>query len=555
MARSIEHIKQASHHLRGQVYDDLYHRPESGVSEESRQLMKFFGMYQQEDRDFKKLWKSEGKEPEHRFMVRVALAGGDMTADQYLALDALADAVGLGHFRLTSRQAVQIHGVHKGDLPALVQRLHQTGATSLAGCGDVERNVMCCPAPDAGGVRDEVRALAHQLASDLKPQTRAYLELFVEGRKVLEAVEEEPLYGEAYLPRKFKTGMAIAGDNCVDVYSHDIGLVAHPSPGGHLEAVTVLVGGGLGHSHGVQRTHPVLAQPLGTIAAEEVGRVATAIVTVQRDYGNREDRRFARMKYLVEAWGIDAFREEVERRAGLKLDAPRELTWQDQADHLGYHPLSDAKGYLGIYIPGGRIVGRLKETLRELVAEYRPHLRATPQQNLLWLDLTEREAQTIQARLEAAGCPPAETLSPTRRISMACVALPTCGLALAEAERVFFPLHQRIEEEWTTLGLREVPLVVRMTGCPNNCVRSELAEIGFVGSAPGRYHIYLGGNRSGTRLSRKFRERVPYEELFSTIQPLLHWYARERAEGQGFGDWVEAMGVDTLAARLEEVRS
>ncbi|MCY0897366.1 MAG: NADPH-dependent assimilatory sulfite reductase hemoprotein subunit [Firmicutes bacterium] len=555
MARSIEQIKAESRHLRGHVYDDLYNRDDSGVSEDSRQLMKFFGMYQQEDRDQRRAWKSAGLNPEHRFMVRVALAGGDMAAEQYLAIDALADDLGLGHFRLTSRQAVQLHGVHKGDLPELIQHLYQLGATTLAGCGDVERNVMCCPAPDGGGLVDEVRCLAQRVSHELKPQTRAYLELFVEGRKVWDVAEEEPLYGETYLPRKFKTGMAVQGDNCIDVYSQDIGLVAHPDSTGHLAAITVLVGGGLGHSHGVLRTHPVLAKPLGTVAPQDLLAVVTAILTVQRDYGNRDDRRFARMKYLVEAWGIDSFRQEVERRAGLSLEPPLPLGWQEAADHLGYHAISQNRGYLGLYIPQGRIAGTLKEVLRGIVADYRPALRITPQQNLLLLDLDRDVAFTIQDRLEAQGYLRAERLTPMRRAAMACVALPTCGLALAEAERVFLPLQQQIEEEWVKLGFRDMPLVVRMTGCPNNCVRAELAEIGFVGAAPGKYHIYLGGNRLGTRLNHKFRERVPYEELFRAIQPLLHWYAQERVADQSFGDWVESLGVDRLAARLEEVTS
>lgn len=551
MGKSVELIKAESRHLRGRVYEEVYQSVDLGVSEESRQIMKFFGLYMQEDRDERKVRKAQGLDPNLTFMVRVALAGGRLTADQYLALDALSDEIGLGHFRLTSRQAVQVHGIAKQGVPHLISTLHQLGATTLAGCGDVERNVMTCPIPD-GGIRDQVADIADQLARYLKPKTGAYLELFVNGQKVYDIQEEEPLYGDTYLPRKFKTGFAVEGDNCTDVYSDDLGIVAHPGPEGDLAAFTVIAGGGLGHSNGIPKTKAFLGQVLGRVHPEDLTRVVEAIVLTQRDHGNREDRKYARMKYLVEAWGIEAFRAEVERRAGVRFEAGEAPVFGPPQDHLGWHPTREGRRYLGLFIPQGRVVGGVREALYEIVDRFRPELRVTAQQNLLLLDVTEEARFEIEKLWQARGLDRAELMHAVSRVSMACVALPTCGLALAEAERVFPQLLGQIDVAWTRLGLAAMPLVVRMTGCPNNCVRSEMAEIGFVGASPGKYQVYLGGNPQGTRLAQKFRERVPLDALIPTIEPLLTWYAHERKAGQAFGDWVVEQGVETLTERLQE---
>lgn len=554
MSKSVELMKAESRHLRGRVYEEVYESLDPGVSEESRQIMKFFGMYMQEDRDERKVRKAQGQDPNLTFMVRVALAGGRLTADQYLALDALSDEIGLGHFRLTSRQAIQVHGIAKQGVPHLIRTLHQLGATTLAGCGDVERNVMTCPVPD-GGIRDQVADIADQLARHLKPQTGAYLELFVNGHKVYDMQEEEPLYGDTYLPRKFKTGFAVEGDNCTDVYSDDLGIVAHPGPEGDLAAFTVIAGGGLGHSNGIAKTKAFLGQVLGRVQPEDLTRVVDAIVLTQRDYGNREDRKYARMKYLVEAWGIEAFRAEVERRSGVRFKASDAPVFGPPQDHLGWHSTREGRGYLGLFIPRGRVVGRVREALSEIVNRFRPELRVTAQQNLLLLDLTAEARFEIEELWQARGLQRAESMHPVARVSMACVALPTCGLALAEAERVFPRLLEQIDTVWTDLGLADMPLVVRMTGCPNNCVRSEMAEIGFVGASPGKYQLYLGGSPRGTRLAQKVRERVPFDELMTVIQPLLTWYAAERQPGQAFGDWVHEQGAETVQERLQEVVS
>jgi sulfite reductase (ferredoxin) len=550
VAKSVEHIKAESRHLRGSLYEEVFELFDGGVSEESRQLMKFFGMYLQDDRDQRRAQKEAGLEPAYAFMVRIALAGGRLTAEQYLAIDALSEEIGRGDFRLTSRQAIQVHGIAKRGLSPLVTRLHEVGTTTLAGCGDVERNIMACPAP--GGIRDQVRAIAESLSRELKPRTGAYLELFVEGRKVYDIREEEPLYGDTYLPRKFKTGFAIEGDNCTDVLSDDIGIVAHGDQQGNLESFTVMAGGGLGHSHGIAKTRAFLARALGRVLPEDLEAVVKAIMTIQRDYGNREDRRYARMKYLVDAWGLEAFRAEVEARAGVAFLPAVPHRFDRPEDHLGWHA---EDRYLGLFVPEGRVAGPVRQALFEIVSAIKPDFSVTPQQNLLLLGIDEQQKAKAGQIWRNHGLSLAEALAPVRRISMACVALPTCGLALAEAERVFPDVMRQFQAEWARLGLAQEPILVRMTGCPNNCVRSEMAEIGFVGSSPGKYHLYVGGSPSGTRLAEKFKERVPFEALIPTVRPLLEWYANERKPRQSFGDWAHEVGMDSLQQRLQEVVS
>ncbi|AEJ40468.1 hypothetical protein TPY_2305 [Sulfobacillus acidophilus TPY] len=521
--------------MRGTVFDELYHNPDPGLSEANRQLVKFFGMYQQRDRDRK----TSLDEAVYTFMVRIATAAGSLTAAQYTVLDALAQDLGHGSLRLTTRQAVQIHGVAKNDLPALVQRLTAHDLTSLAGCGDVVRNVVACPWPDFGGPRDRVRAMAHLLSDHFKPQTRAYVELFVAGQKVWEAAEDEPLYGEQYLPRKFKIGLTVAGDNCIDVYSHDVGLVFHPA----TDRWTVLVGGGLGQSQGVANTHAALAHSLGTITTEAVLPVVEAIVTVQRDFGRRDDRKFARLKYLIEDWGLNRLRAAVIERTKRALDPPVPLDWDPETDHLGLH---DPK-VVGVWLPQGRIRDTATipwaRTLRHVIAQYQPCLQITPQHHLLLVCTEAEEAGAIRAALVDGGIPLPETLSPIRRYVMACPALPTCGLALAEAERVIDAVVAQIETKWQEVGLSPTDLRVRVTGCSNNCARSFLAEVGLVGAAPGRYHVYVGGTVRGTRLARLLEERIPLDAVPDVLEPIFRQYRETQAPQERFGDWCQRMAV------------
>jgi sulfite reductase (ferredoxin) len=516
--------------LRGHVFDEVWNGQEDKVSEDSRQLMKFFGMYQQQDRDHKGIW---------TFMVRIATPAGLLTADQYLVLDDLANELGQGHWRLTSRQAVQIHGVAKNHLVPLVRRIAHWGMTSFGGCGDVVRNIVTCPWPDSDGPRRGIRTMAVALSRQFKPRSQAYCEIFVRGQKVFEMVEDEPIYRDAYLPRKFKVGLTVEHDNCVDIYSQDVGLVFHP----HDQLWTVLAGGGLGQSQGVSKTHAVLAKPLGRVATDDVPRVVEAIVTLQRDFGNRDDRRYARLKYLVEAWGLDRFRERVAERAKITWLPVRPLKWSPQSDHLD----EDDPAVLGVWLPQGRIAdtqdAQWASGLREVVRRYRPSVHITPQHHLLLGGLDRMRQNAIKALLADYGIVDVKMVSPFHRYAMACPALPTCSLALAEAERVVEQVVTRLYACWQAAGLSDADLRIRMTGCSNNCARPFLAEIGIVGAAPGKYHVFVGGSADGTRLNRLLFERVLLHEIPDRLYPFFCRYRQTRAAGERFGDWCARQGI------------
>ncbi len=541
---TIEITKRESRHLRGRLYEDVFLSRDTGVAEDSRQLLKFFGMYQQQDRDVKK---QLGRKTPYTFMIRVATAAGVLTSEQYLTLDTLSRDLAQAQMRLTTRQAVQIHGVTKTRLASFVTRLTEMNLTSLAGCGDVVRNLVACPLPDHQGDRDRLRAIALQLSRHLRPKTHAYLELFVDREKVFDIVEEESLYGEQYLPRKFKIGMTIAGDNCVDIYSHDLGLVYHPS----TEMWTLLVGGGLGQSHGLPKTHALLAKPLGQIPMQMITKTVEAVISIQRDFGNRNDRRFARMKYLVETWGLDRFRTAVEERTGMLFEPSVELEWEKATDHL----VNEDPSILGVKLPHGRIQDSHALAIRTVVESLRPVIHITPQQNILLTGLnSEAKAEAIKI-LRMYGVKPPQELSPFHRYALACPALPTCTLALAESERVVDHVVDTIESCWAHAGLSPLDLRIRMTGCPNNCARPFLAEVGLVGASPGRYHIYAGGSARGTRLARLIAERVSIEDLEEVLLPIFRQYRATRRKDELFGDWFARCDIAPLQVgqKMKEV--
>lgn len=543
----VEAIKQSSRHLRGNLFEDIYESPRSPVSPESMQLLKFHGLYQQDDRDVRRSRRASGQEPLYSFMIRIAVPAGRMTAEQYLAVDRQAEALGVDSLRLTSRQAIQLHGLAKQALPDLIRKLTTVELSSLAGCGDVVRNMMCCPEPKSHGQTSEVIAQAQAVAALLKPRTTAYRELWVDGTKAWDDGPEEPLYGETYLPRKFKCGFAFEGDNCIDVYSHDIGMVAHTDSLGRPSEYTVLVGGGLGRSHGLESTRAILAKPLGTIPGGELVDLITAIISIQRDYGNRDDRKFGRMKYLVEAWGLDQFRHMVEDRLGRRIPPPRPLSWNPPDDHLGWHEINQDEAYLGLPVANGRINNAghgLRQSLRRVIEQFQPEIRITPQQNLILAHLHPSQKESIYVALKDLAIPVVEDLPLTIRHGMACPALPTCGLALAESERVFPTLLKQIEKEWQVYGGLS-DLHVRMTGCPNNCARSFLSEIGIVGCSPGHYNIYLGGSQDGTRLNQLFRSRVPYDDIVQTLIPVFKLYHEAHRAGESFGDFALRLDLAT----------
>ncbi|MBX6395167.1 MAG: NADPH-dependent assimilatory sulfite reductase hemoprotein subunit [Alicyclobacillaceae bacterium] len=550
----VEEIKRNSRYLRGTIAEELK-EDSTKFSEENEQILKFHGIYQQDDRDLRQARKKEGLEPHYQMMVRARIPGGVVRPEAYLVFDELSDRYGNGSLRVTTRQTFQLHGVLKGNLKATIRRINDQLITTLGGCGDQVRNILLCPAPLHNPFRKELEAVLHQLVDALSAKTPAYHEIWLDGEKVAggepeeAAGEVEPLYGATYLPRKFKVAIAIEGDNCVDVYTNDLGFVAHRD-GDRLDGFTVLVGGGMGRSAPRPDTYPRLADAIGFVTPDRVVELARTVVSIQRDYGNRSDRKQARMKYLIDKKGLDWFKEELERRLGWKLDPARRLEWGDTEDHLGWHEQGDGRLWLGLYLPNGRIKDtedrQLKRALREIVERHRPLIRLTTQQNLLLSDIDPSARDDIEDTLRRYGVTPAEELDPVIRYSMACVALPTCGLAVAESERALPGVLKELQETLTELGLAGERISVRMTGCPNGCSRPYVGDIGFVGRSLGKYDIWLGGDYDGTRLSQLFEELVPYSELVSRLRPLLAAFKEERRPGETFGAYCTRIGIDEL---------
>jgi sulfite reductase (ferredoxin) len=550
----VEYVKIASNRLRGPVDAEL-HDGSDHFSEEGYQILKFHGIYQQDDRDVRKARRAQGLGPDYSFMIRVAIPGGVLTPEQYLTLDRLADELGNATLRLTTRQAIQYHGVRKGGLKPLVQVLNRNLLTTLSACGDVVRNIVACPVPFADRQRAELYRYAKELSERLKPKTRAYYEIWLDGERAASLEENEPLYGDTYLPRKFKIGFAFPGDNCVDVYTQDIGIVPVVGEGG-LEGFTLLVGGGLGQSHGAKETHPVLAKPLATVGPEQLFEVVEAIVKVQRDHGRRDDRKYSRMKYLVEAWGLERFKAEVERYVGYALPEARALAWLSGDDHLGWHEQGDGRLFFGLFVENGRVKENLRAAIREVVQRFAPEVRLTAQQNLLFVGLDPSNQAAVEAILRNHGVALPGTLPLVVQNAMACPALPTCGLAITESERVMPQVIRELDAVLKRLELHDGPIPhVRMTGCPNGCARPYSAEVGLVGRSLNSYTVYLGGSPLGTRLGQLYLDNVGREEIARRLEPVLEAYKRERLEGEAFGDYCHRVGVETLRERFGNLAS
>ncbi|MGH2478520.1 MAG: NADPH-dependent assimilatory sulfite reductase hemoprotein subunit, partial [Ktedonobacteraceae bacterium] len=561
-----ERIKQGSRRLRGQIAEELQ-QGGTRFSEEQIQLLKFHGSYQQEDRDQRVTRKAAGEEKAYQFMVRSRIPGGVLTADQYLAEDELAGRYGSGTLRITTRQGIQLHGVLKGDLRATIREINAALLSTLAACGDVNRNVMACPAPTASRAHARVHEIAHQLAMHLAPRSRAYHEIWIDGEQVETVQQEEevePIYGPTYLPRKFKIGVAFPGDNCIDVYTQDVGLVAclDGKPGSESERLsgfTVLIGGGMGMTHGKNETYPRAAEPLCYVTVDEVAEIVETIVMIQRDYGDRQNRKHARMKYVVEERGIAWFRAELEQRLGRSVQNPRPLVWHGVEDHLGWHAQGDGKWYLGLSISNGRVKDegdvRLRSGLRAVIAEFRPGVRLTAQQNILLTDIPAAQRKVLAKRLAAYGVVTDPARLGLQRFAMACPSLPTCGLGLAEAERVSPAVVSQIEAELSALGLENEPLSIRMTGCPNGCARPYMGDIGLVGRTKDVYNIYIGGDQANTRLNTLYAQLVHFNDLATTLRPVLKIWRDERQVGETFGDFSHRVGIEYLHTRVADVRS
>ncbi len=554
----VERIKIESDYLRGQIVEEL-EQGGSHFGADDVQLLKFHGTYQQENRDARQVRKASGEEKEYSFMVRSRIPGGTLTAEQYLAEDTIAGQYANGTLRITTRQSFQLHGVLKGDLRPTIHDINKSLLSTLAACGDVNRNVMACPAPVTSRAQAQVQEIANRIALHLAPHSHAYHEIWIDGEQVdtikhAEDEDVEPIYGKTYLPRKFKIGVAYPGDNCIDVYTQDIGLVATLKDEA-LEGFTVLIGGGMGMTHGKTETHPLLALPLCFATPDEVLEIVETIVTVQRDYGDRQNRKHARMKYVVEERGIPWFRTEVESRLGRSVQDPREVIWHDAQDHLGWHEQGDGLWALGIYVENGRIKDTsdisMRTGLRNVIQEFAPCVRLTAQQNILLTDIQSEQREPLAHALASYNIPTNPADVGTRRFAMACPALPTCGQALAEAERVLPTLIRQIETDLQTLGLGDEPLSVRMTGCPNGCARPAMGDIGIVGRTKDVYNIYVGGDLVNTRMNALYAPSVHLDKLVTTIRPLLAIWRDERKQNEAFGDFCYRVGLDYLHAKTE----
>nr|MDP9005806.1 NADPH-dependent assimilatory sulfite reductase hemoprotein subunit [Actinomycetota bacterium] len=456
---------------------------------------------------------------------------------------------------ITTRQGVQYHFVRKGSLRPLLGTLNRHLLTTFGACGDVVRNTMCCPAPLADRRRAEVQTWAAEVARRFRPRTQAYWELWADGERAVsaEVVDDEPLYGATYLPRKLKMGFAFPGDNCVDVYTNDIGIVP-VLDGDGIAAFTLLVGGGMGKNHNKPETFPRLADPLATVAPAELLEVLEAIVATQRDHGDRTDRDHARMKYLVHDWGIARFTGEVEARLGRSLDPPQPVLLDDADDHLGWHDQGDGRWFCGVKVENGRIADRgaerVRSGLRAAVERFGLGVRFTPREDVLLTDVDAADRASLDAVLADHGVVAAERWVPIKRNSFACPALPTCGLALTESERALPGVLEELTAELQALGLGDLDAHVRMTGCPNGCARPYTAEIGLVGRGKRNYDIHLGGEPVGIRLNDVFAENVPRSELVEVLRPVLAHYRDHRLGGEGFGDFCHRLGVARLRAQL-----
>lgn len=541
---SNEGIKLHSRHLRGALGEELADGTVS-FGEEAVQLLKFHGSYQQDDRDERRLRRGTQQEKAYQFMVRSRIPGGVLTAEQYLAHDELAGRYGNGTLRLTSRQGIQLHGVLKRNLAPTIRHINEVLLSTLAACGDVNRNVMACPAPLQHATRSVVERYTHAIAMHLAPRTRAYHEIWLDGEKI-DRSEREPIYGETYLPRKFKIGVASPGDNCVDIYTQDLGFIAEMH-GEALQGFTVVVGGGMGSTHGKAETYPRLASPLCFVEPSEVVEVAETIVTIYRDYGDRKNRKHARMKYVVEELGVEWVRQELERRVGRRFAEPHPIRFATADDHLGWHRQADGAWFLGVHVANGRVIdratSRVRSALREVIARFAPGVRITGQQNVLLTGLHESVRLDVEAVLQRYGVETVPAALGIARRAMACPALPTCGLAVAEAERAMPEILSAVERELADLGLVDEPISIRATGCPNGCARPRMGDIGIIGRSLDSYDIYVGGDLANTRLNRLYAQGVKRDALVASLRPAFEHWKRERHAGEPFGEFMHRIGV------------
>ncbi len=539
--KSVEQIKHESRFLRATLKETLEGEA-THFSDEEYQVLKFHGSYQQDDRDVRKERKRAGLEKAWIYMIRNKLPGGEVSAEQYLAADRIAEELANGSIRLTTRQDFQFHGITKAGLKETIRRIHDSGVTTLGACGDNVRNTLAPASPLATPEHRDAEKLADELTHTFLANSNAYYEIWLDGERVAvdengDPKESEPIYGRYYLPRKFKIAIGIPPRNDVDIYSNDVGLVPY-SENGEVKGYTILVGGGFGMTHGKKETYPRLSRPLFYVAREHVVDACVAIVTTQRDYGNRENRNRARLKYLIDEKGMDWFQQEVESRLNAPTQAPKSFEFNTVGDMLGWHEQGDGNLFCCAYVEEGRIQDteevRYRTAFRTIAERFGRPMRVTPNCNLLIYNIAPDQKQEIEQILRENGLPQPDSMTEAKKTAQSCVGLPTCGLALAESERFFPKLMGQIDSVLKELHLESEPILIRMTGCPNGCARPYNADIAFVGRGPGKYAVFIGGSYDGSRLNGLAHKTVDEQDLIPTIRPYLEEFAAHRQNGESF---------------------
>ena len=565
----VEGIKERSNYLReplaSELLEDTTHFTDAAV-----QILKFHGSYQQDNRDNR----AKGQEKDYQMMLRTRSPGGFIPAQLYLTLDSLSDRYGNGTLRVTTRQGFQLHGILKKNLKATLGEIIRSMGSTLAACGDVNRNVTAPPAPYKN--RPEYGyawEYANNIADLLTPQTGAYYEIWLDGEKVISAEEApsvkasrqkdtnginkndpiEPIYGQHYMPRKFKIGVTVPGDNSIDIYTNDLGLVVITDANGELQGFNILAGGGLGRTHNKEETFPRMADPIGYVSKEEVYDLVKAIVATQRDYGDRGDRRHARMKYILEEWGVEKFRSTVEGYFGQKIAPYQPLPDWKYQDFLGWNEQGDGKLFYGLHVENGRVKNegsfQLKTALKVIIERFQLPMRLTANHNIILYEIEPKDQEAVEAILKEQGIitNPAK-IDPLTRYAMACPAWPTCGLAITESERILPSVIERIRTLLNRLGLSKEEFVIRMTGCPNGCARPYMAELGFVGSAPNSYQLWLGGTADQTRLARPYLDKMAIDDLEKVLEPIFVYFQQDQQNNETFGEFCHRVNFPALQA-------
>jgi sulfite reductase (NADPH) hemoprotein beta-component len=542
MESSIEKIKKASDGLRGSITESLHDEITGAIREDDQALVKFHGMYQQDDRDRREERAEKKLDRLYSFMIRLRLPGGFMTPEQWIATHEIAGKHTTGVIKITTRQTIQLHGIIKSHIRPTLQAFNTIKLDSIAACGDVNRNVICSSHPKQSPIHEQIFEYADKISRMLLPKTRAFYEIWLDEEKIAERSEVDPLYQDRYLPRKFKIGIAIPPNNDIDVYANDLGLIA-VIENGKLQGFNLAIGGGLSATHGNADTYPRLATVIGfTDSEEKTMKAIYEVLTVQRDYGNREDRKKARLKYTVDKYGADFLKEEIEKRAGFKLLPARDVVFKERTDYYGWEQNHEGNWYYTLFIENGRVLDdekiKLKSGLLKIAETGKATFRFTCNQNLILSDIATSDKALIDKLLVEYGIiKHTDSTTPVRKNAMACVALNTCPLALAEAQRYLPSLIDKIEPLLEKHGLIQEDIVIRMTGCPNGCARPYIAEIGFVGTALGRYNLHLGSDHVGERLNKLYKEALDEASIIEELDKLFQAYSAERNPGEYFGDF------------------